>query len=621
MFIDRREFESQASRSAVPTRSRTLADTIGSAFTATRKTELSVSISNSLRDEYDKIAEDVFQQTGKRIGNPFGGGYQADPQKFGLQSPLSKDPEGDFYREASEAGATVPNAAEVRDSIRADRDDIREYDRRIQAGEQGFIQGAARFAGTAGAILTDPPIMASMLVGAGVASGILRTALVEGAIATGVEIPVQALVQSSRKEVGEEPNLKEAATNVALAGAGGAIGGALIKGVALGSREAVRRYRGLPDEAKTPQADAAATHLERVNEIEEAAPNPDDMPAYVKRFDETYKELLEGPSYEVKRTVRPEAPEVRSDTVLVNSSGRAQTPEVKQTAVRERLNYERAQLQELRKTVEDSPTLLSEVDNRLGLVTQRLEAEQPQINTVQSQGILGVDGQPITKLVTDRGQFTYRVPEALVEADYPKLHKKLKKADRRVQKWETLSQAARDFQEHWKNTRGREDAFAAEIRKNEGQLKAAKTARAKLDEELAGVAKIQLAKVRRAQAGAMAKAVDNDPDTMKAFKDMQAVRARVEDNANDSHLQIDDAPPPNPKVEIKEEPVEQFEETIDSIEDYLKEQGVSEVTLVGDDGNIKTLSGKALADDLKDDENLIKELKDCVIRAAQDAET
>ena len=280
MLIKRENFSDAASRSADPVLSTSLGETLKSSFDLTMKTERSISVVSNIRDKYDEVINRVKEETGHDLPNP-----------YVLPGHLREDAEKRFQDQARELGVSIPNQEELRQEIGTDRQALREADAQLQKGESGLIQGAARFVGAAGAILTDPPIAASMLLGAPVASGVLRTALIEAGIGAAVEIPVQGIVQSSRREVGEDPSFADAVANVALAGAGGFVGGALVKGAINGSRSLVEHYRasGSPSAA----GDKAAKYLDRLHDIEDANPVPERAGEFVQKFDEAYLNLTE----------------------------------------------------------------------------------------------------------------------------------------------------------------------------------------------------------------------------------------------------------------------------------------------------------------------------------------
>lgn len=88
------------------------------------------------------------------------------------------------------------------------------------------------FLGTAAGAMQDPINAMSMAFGAGAAQGILRTALIEGGIALGSETAIQTINYDFRKKVEPNYSVKDAVYEISAAGAGGAILGGGIKGIA-----------------------------------------------------------------------------------------------------------------------------------------------------------------------------------------------------------------------------------------------------------------------------------------------------------------------------------------------------------------------------------------------------
>lgn len=87
------------------------------------------------------------------------------------------------------------------------------------------------FGSIAGA-MADPINAASVMFGASAASGILRTAMIEGAISMGSEAAVQGLNYDWRQRIDPGYSLGDAASEVAAAGVGGAVFGGGLKGLA-----------------------------------------------------------------------------------------------------------------------------------------------------------------------------------------------------------------------------------------------------------------------------------------------------------------------------------------------------------------------------------------------------
>lgn len=102
----------------------------------------------------------------------------------------------------------------------------------LERRSTGFGSTAGGFAGTMVGAMTDPINAVSVLFGAGAASGVLRTALIEGGIGMASEGVIQGLNYDWRRQVEPDYSLSDALGEVAAAGAGGAILGGGIKGLA-----------------------------------------------------------------------------------------------------------------------------------------------------------------------------------------------------------------------------------------------------------------------------------------------------------------------------------------------------------------------------------------------------
>lgn len=154
-------------------------------------------------------------------GSPRAAGYQDLRQRFtGARARPGFDlPEPPSPEEAARAGLERAKGSAARSAASLNR-------------PQSFASGAGRMLGGMGAALRDPPNVLSMAIGAGAASGILRTALVEGAAGAGSQALVSAGTYDYRQTVDPKFGLADAAGEVGMAAAGGAILGSGIKGAA-----------------------------------------------------------------------------------------------------------------------------------------------------------------------------------------------------------------------------------------------------------------------------------------------------------------------------------------------------------------------------------------------------
>lgn len=102
----------------------------------------------------------------------------------------------------------------------------------LERRSTGWGSTVGGFAGTMVGAMTDPINAVSVLFGAGAASGILRTALVEAGVSAGSESFIQATNYDWRKQIDPTYSFGEAVGEVAAAGVGGAVLGGGIKGLA-----------------------------------------------------------------------------------------------------------------------------------------------------------------------------------------------------------------------------------------------------------------------------------------------------------------------------------------------------------------------------------------------------
>lgn len=125
--------------------------------------------------------------------------------------------------------------------------------------------GLGDFLGTAASSLRDPVNMASMAFGAGAASGVLRTALIEGGINMGSQAAVVASTYETRRKIDPNYTFDQAMYEVAAAGIGGAVIGGTLKGL-------VRLFDGV-DRAKLPREVNDALNVANA-EVKVADSNP-----------------------------------------------------------------------------------------------------------------------------------------------------------------------------------------------------------------------------------------------------------------------------------------------------------------------------------------------------------
>lgn len=96
----------------------------------------------------------------------------------------------------------------------------------------GWGSSIGGFLGTAAGAIRDPINLMTMSLGASPAAGILRTAMIEGAIGSGSEAAIQGFNYDFRKEVDKNYSASTALYEIGAAGVGGAVLGGGFKGLA-----------------------------------------------------------------------------------------------------------------------------------------------------------------------------------------------------------------------------------------------------------------------------------------------------------------------------------------------------------------------------------------------------
>lgn len=134
----------------------------------------------------------------------------------------------------------------------------------VAAQSKSVSTGSATggFLGTMAGAVTDPINAASMFFGAPVAAGVLRTALTEAAIGLASESAIQGLTFDDKQRIDPSYSASDAFTEIAAAGAGGAVLGGGIKALA-----------GLWQRAKTGQWPSHVRDTANVVSREAAVPN------------------------------------------------------------------------------------------------------------------------------------------------------------------------------------------------------------------------------------------------------------------------------------------------------------------------------------------------------------
>jgi len=254
----------------------------------------SISEMSSFANAYDPMISALNEGRSKR-------GSFANPFSRSLNDPLfgptyrsnftSQELETRIWSEIEARRAADPSAlAEMPKSRQALRDQIYQTavaaDRKAQdvGGRADFMGQVGQFVGTAGAIMTDPPVAVSMMMGVGAAAGIARTMVIEGLIGAGSEALVQPDVQAYRKKLGLDAGADQAMEAIGTAGLASAVLGGVIKGTGrvwgrLSRRDVVRMapdqlLKTFNDLVKKPTAEQRAAKSVLETEADLAVDNP-----------------------------------------------------------------------------------------------------------------------------------------------------------------------------------------------------------------------------------------------------------------------------------------------------------------------------------------------------------
>lgn len=154
-----------------------------------------------------------------------------------------------------------------------------EAERSMMRAESDLARYGGALTGGIGAMFLDPVNLVTLPVGAAAGTGILRAALIDGALNMAIEAAEAPFNAQWQNELGFKYGLSGAAADIATAGVGGAGLSALIRGggKALGrlTGESERALRSIAsDPANGSEVRAAANYMERVAHIDENMPAP-----------------------------------------------------------------------------------------------------------------------------------------------------------------------------------------------------------------------------------------------------------------------------------------------------------------------------------------------------------
>ncbi len=222
-----------------------------------------------MASEYDTLIDEIFNQTGRRLENPMEPAISMVDVEAGIDTPLEGERLENFAAAAEKLGIQGAATSEVRERVaKRIRETVQESAEISQRAT--FFGQVGGFAGSMAATIADPPIAMSMLVGAPMSAGILRTALIEGVAGAASEAIIQPQVQGFRAEVGLDAGVTEALARIGMAGLGGAVFGGGLKALGRGTSFLVEKARA---NARADQSAIDAwRYSERVANAEDSTP-------------------------------------------------------------------------------------------------------------------------------------------------------------------------------------------------------------------------------------------------------------------------------------------------------------------------------------------------------------
>ena len=283
-------------------------------------TDRVLSMKQNLLDEYQQEIDDIAAKTGKQIEHPLRNTLTEKQRIHKTLSNLGRDRgkprttprqyHGEQFQKFHETsaniaydhGISVRSSDEIRKSI-ADKAKELELTAAEIASRATWTGAVGGFVGATGALVTEPVVMATMLLGAPRSAGIIKTALAEALIGGTTEALIQPIIQNYRNELGLDAGWRQGLQNVGMATAGsGAFAGVLKSlGVAIGRSKNVRQltkmFREIV-ESPTDEQMAALRELENLLDTEEiSVVNPNDPEAnaiFTENLNRAERALAEG---------------------------------------------------------------------------------------------------------------------------------------------------------------------------------------------------------------------------------------------------------------------------------------------------------------------------------------
>jgi hypothetical protein len=259
----------------------------------------------SLEEAYDNANDKIFASSGQRMPNPARGELPPGMSQKDATGFPESDVTGDHVQIPTEMAAQIyeayarkigmapPNLSDIQRQAEANRYGA-EQSRNAVAARATTGGSIGSFLGSAGAIMTDPPVLASMLFGGPETSTFLEAIGREALIAGSAEAVSQPQIQTARIQAGLPGGVVQGLENVGMAAGGAAAFTTLLKG-------AGASYRALRDRALTaaPETTAGvdtARYVERYADLQGQNPlvaTPEAAAEHVDRVSTAQRRLYD----------------------------------------------------------------------------------------------------------------------------------------------------------------------------------------------------------------------------------------------------------------------------------------------------------------------------------------
>jgi len=242
------------------------------AWEATRHNDLFVSEGNNAREAYSNYITEIFQATGRKLSHPM------RFKDFQAETVFDKQFE-EFFTQVDElrlsgANFNIKTREDINAQIAAEGAAL-EADLQDVSGRATGVGALGVFTGAVGATISDPAILLTLPFGAAAASGILRTAVVEGLVAVSTEAAIQPQIQGYRDDLGLDAGLDRALTNILFAGVGGAGFGAGLKALGkLAGFSSKKLIQAFDDVVENPTAEQRGARMAMQDVEAQAQANP-----------------------------------------------------------------------------------------------------------------------------------------------------------------------------------------------------------------------------------------------------------------------------------------------------------------------------------------------------------